>query len=360
MHLRNISKSVKSFVDPNQVGYLIFYVTNRCNFRCEFCFYYAEIEKGRKTEELTLAEVAQMTEKMGPLLQLSLTGGEPFLRKDLAEVTRLFIDNCCARYITIPTNGSLTDKMVAYLEDILPDYPDTFMRLAFSIDGIGDDHDEARSMPGSYKKIQQSFEAISPLRKRFPNLVLDANSVFTARSETRLLETLKHLDQNFDFDNLSITFARGVIKDPSLKSQSKEAYSRVNEFLEQVRRTKENRFLYPLWRGVRDVSRQNLIDTVFNDKFVTPCVAGKKLIVVSETGDVYPCEILDRKMGNIRDADFDINSILKNDESTELRKWIRETECKCSFECALGANVVWNPSMYPRLVGSALRNIGKS
>ncbi|MDA1131778.1 MAG: radical SAM protein [Proteobacteria bacterium] len=352
--------SAKSFLDPRQVSYLIFYVTNRCNFRCKFCFYYAEIEKGRKPNELSLDEIDRFSRQLGPLLQLSLTGGEPFLRKDLAELTHIFIRNCDPRYITIPTNASLTDRMVRFLEDVLPQHPNTYLRLTFSIDGIGDDHDEARSMPGSYEKIRASYAAISPLRARFPNLVLDANSVFTARSEDRILETMRRLHADFQFDNLSITYARGDVKDPTLKTDSRDKYVEVNEYLESIRRTKENRFLYPVWRGVRDVSRQNLIRTVFDDEFVTPCVAGRKLLVISETGEVHPCEILDSSMGNLREVDFDVRQLLKRKESRELVDWIKTSKCKCSFECALAANVVWNASQYPKMAASAARNVGRT
>ena len=41
----------------NQPGYLIFYVTNRCNFRCKFCYYSEEIQKGRKVNELKIDEI---------------------------------------------------------------------------------------------------------------------------------------------------------------------------------------------------------------------------------------------------------------------------------------------------------------
>ncbi len=37
-------------LDPRQIGYLILYVTNRCNFRCPFCFYVSEIAAGCKAE----------------------------------------------------------------------------------------------------------------------------------------------------------------------------------------------------------------------------------------------------------------------------------------------------------------------
>ncbi|MBH76604.1 MAG: hypothetical protein CL897_00015 [Dehalococcoidia bacterium] len=352
--------SVRSYLNPKQVSYLIFYVTNRCNFRCEFCFYYAEIEKGRKPNELSLEEIEKFTGKLGPLLQLSLTGGEPFIRKDFAELTNIFVRNCDPRYITIPTNASLTDRMMRFLEEVLPRHPNNYFRLTFSIDGIEDDHDQARSMSGSYSKIQRSYEAISPLRATFPNLVLDANSVFTARSEGKILETMRRLNSDFQFDNLSITYARGDVKDPSLKTDSRDKYIEVNDYLESIRRTKENRLLYPLWRGVRDVSRQNLIGTVFDDEFVTPCVAGKKLLVISETGEVHPCEILDSSMGNLRDVNFNVRELMDRNENKRLVNWIKDSKCKCSFECALAANVVWNASQYPKIAASSVRNVGWS
>ena len=356
-HIPHPSRIV-DFLSPWHPSYVIFYVTNRCNFRCKFCFYYAEIEKGRKPEELTLEEIDKLSKKMGSLLQLSLTGGEPFLRKDFAEVTKTFVRNTGARYITIPTNASLTDRMVKFLHEVLPACSDSFFRLTFSIDGIGDNHDENRSKPGSYSKIQESYLAISPLREQYSNLVLDSNTIFTAKTAEQIMDIMRHLNNEFSFDNLSITYARGDIKDPSLKTKSEEQYKAVNEYLENIKRTKEKRFLYPLWRAARDVSRRNLIDTVYHDKFVTPCVAGRKLIVISETGEVHPCEILDKSMGNLRETDFDIHELLKRKPNHELVDWIKESKCKCSFECALGANVVWNKSQYPKMAVSAIRNIG--
>lgn len=357
--MNSIRHTIRSVVAPRQVGYLILYVTNRCNFRCNFCFYYAEIEKGRKPNEMTIEEIERLARAIGPLTQLSLTGGEPFLRKDLDKVYSLFAEHAHARYVTIPTNASMPDRMVKFLETILPQHPDTYLRLTFSIEGIGEQHNRVRSMPGSFDNIVKSYEAISPLRKRFKNLVLDANSCYSADTENHLEDTFRTLDRDFDFDNLSMTYARGDIKDPSLQRMSEDRYIRINEFLESAQRKKESRLLYPIWRGVRDVSRRNLIRTVFHDEFVTPCVAGRKLIVVSETGEVRPCEVLDRTMGNLRDYDFDLYRLLAEKENEELRRWIVDSKCKCSFECALAANVVWNASAYPELITSALRNIGR-
>ena len=338
---------------------MILYVTNRCNFRCDFCFYADEIDKGSKPDEMTLEEITELAKRTGPLLQLSMTGGEPFLRKDFADVASVLIKHTRARFVTIPTNGSLTDRMVAFFERILPEFPDTYFRLVYSIEGIGSDHDDSRSMPGSYDKIRESFAALKGFRERFSNLVIDSNSVFTTNTENTLVDTLKHLSEEFEFDNLSVTYARGQIRDPELKCNSEDNYIKVNEFLESLIRTKEKRFLYPVWRGVRDVSREALIRTEFHDEFVSTCVAGRKLVVVSETGEVFPCEILDKSMGNLRDYDFDLHQLMSDQKTKELANWIVESKCKCTFECALAANVVWNFSNYPKLIKSALKNIGQ-
>lgn len=250
--------------------------------------------------------------------------------------------------------------MVQFLEETLPRFPDTYFRLTFSIEGVGEDHDNLRSMPGSYKKIQKSYQIISPLRAKYPNLVLDCNSVFTAKSEIYLLDALKTINQDFKFDNMSVTYARGVIKDDSLKNVSKNRYREINKFLEEREKNKEKRLLYPLWRGVNSVSRENLMRTVFDDEYVTSCVAGRKLLVVSETGEVQPCEILGKSIGNLRNHNWDLKQLLKENNVNKMQKWIKDTKCKCSFECALAANVVWKPKNYPKVLSSAIKNIGKS
>jgi len=339
---------------------MIFYVTNRCNFRCNFCFYSAEIEKGLKPNEMTVEEIRKFSTTIGPLAQLSMTGGETFIRKEFPEIAGIMVDATDARWVTIPTNASLTNKMVKFLEEILPRFPDTYFRLTFSIEGVGEDHDNLRSMPGSYKKIQKSYNVISPLRAKYPNLVLDCNSVFTSSSEIYLLSALKTINKDFKFDNMSVTYARGVIKDNSLKNVSKNRYVEINKFLEEREKNKEKRFLYPLWRGVNSVSRENLMRTVFDEEFVTSCVAGRKLLVVSETGEVQPCEILGKSIGNLRNHDWDLKKLLKESEVKKMQKWIKDTKCKCSFECALAANVVWKPKNYPKVLSSAVKNMGKS
>jgi radical SAM protein with 4Fe4S-binding SPASM domain len=348
-------ENIKSLLNPYQPGYVIFYVTNRCNFRCNFCFYRDQIDKGLKPDELSIEEIKKFTENLGSLVQLSLTGGEVFVRKEFKEISDLFYRNCKPLYVTIPTNGSMPKRIYEYYDYFLPKYPKINFRCVFSIEGIGDIHDKLRDVPGSFEKIKESFKKVYELRKKYKNIVIDSNSVFTASSEDTLLDTVKYLKNNFNFDNISVTNARGKIPDENLKSKAREKYVKINEYIESLERNKEGRFLSSAIRAVNSLTRDYVIKVGFDDEFVDPCVAGQKLLVVSETGDVFPCEILGKKMGNIKEFDYKVSEILKKEESKNLRKWIKDTKCKCTFECATAANIVWNYKNIPKIAGSALK-----
>ena len=353
--MKNIFKRLNSAFNPNQVGYVIFYVTNICNFRCNFCFYSEEITKGKKNDQLTLDEIVKIAPKIGPLLQLSLTGGEPFLRKDFTQVADILIKNTKAHFVTIPTNGSLPERIEDFYSYLLKAHPDSFFRCVFSIEGIGSIHDELRGVTGSYNKIIRSYEKVMKLKEKYKNLVVDSNSVFTKNSEDTLIETLKHLRKNFKFDNISVTYARGKIPDEKLKSQSRKKYEEVNNFIEQMYRPKEQRRFSSVWRAINSLTRENIYEVAFNDKFVNPCVASRKIVIISETGEVRPCEILDNSLGKLKDFDYDLKKVLASEENRKLKKWIKDSKCKCTFECATAASIAWNYSFYPKVLKTSAK-----
>ena len=65
---------------------LVLFVTSRCNARCDFCLYKDSVDNPtRRSEELTLAEVRRIAEQYGPLHYLAMSGGEPFVRRDIGQ-----------------------------------------------------------------------------------------------------------------------------------------------------------------------------------------------------------------------------------------------------------------------------------
>jgi MoaA/NifB/PqqE/SkfB family radical SAM enzyme/SAM-dependent methyltransferase len=87
-------------------------VTNRCPFNCWHCY-----NAGRSPEDIPLAALKQLAARIQDLgaVIVTLTGGEPLLRKDLAEICRGFDDRSC---ITVGTTGwQLTKKRARELRD---------------------------------------------------------------------------------------------------------------------------------------------------------------------------------------------------------------------------------------------------
>jgi MoaA/NifB/PqqE/SkfB family radical SAM enzyme len=72
-------------------------------------------------------------------------------------------------------------------------------------------------------------------------------------------------------------------------------------------------------------------------------------VVLDEEGDVYPCEILAARMGNVRDGSYDLKGILSSSEGRKTLDAIGRGNCYCTHECNFMMNIFFNPRLYPAL-----------
>ena len=123
-------------------------VTNRCNLRCEHCYFFAEDHAGEK--ELSVEKWVEKLEEMKaaghPMMLCTWVGGEPMVRKQLIEVGRKYFKNN-----TIVTNGTME----------LPDWEDC--TWVISIDGTEEAFSRMRA-PGIYQKIKENVRSHPELR----------------------------------------------------------------------------------------------------------------------------------------------------------------------------------------------------
>src|SRR5581483_7392748 len=96
--------------------FLVLFINSICNMKCDHCFYWRNLNR---RDDLSYDELVQLSHSLGRIENLNLSGGEPFLRKDFAEICRQFIQQNRVRQIYVPSNGWYTDKMVAQIRATL-------------------------------------------------------------------------------------------------------------------------------------------------------------------------------------------------------------------------------------------------
>ncbi|NTV23536.1 MAG: radical SAM protein, partial [Nanoarchaeota archaeon] len=100
--------------------HLILHNTFICNAKCGHCFNWDNLNKHKPEEELSLEEFEKISKSFDKKLRfLNLSGGEPFLRKDISEMCHHFVKNNPGLVsISIPTNGLLPKKIREETEKI--------------------------------------------------------------------------------------------------------------------------------------------------------------------------------------------------------------------------------------------------
>ena len=356
-------KTLSTTLFSDSPRYVILYVTAVCNARCSFCFYWEPIQNADKLNELSLEELEEISKKFKKVTYLTLTGGEPFLRPDLEKVVKLFVDNCGTEFVNIPTNAGLPTITLKKVEQMLIENPNVNFRIAPSIDAIGEEHNTIRKVKGLFDKILITYAGLCELRKKYKRLNIDVTTTYSSYTENSIQDLLKYIRENLDIDNLGINLARGDVEDEIAKEININRYEHVireNEELSFKKHVNRKDFRLKLLKAVKNLTRDVILETVREKKMVIPCTAGKKFIVINEVGDVYPCDIFinheDKLLGKLRENDYDINKLLKAQKAQGVIKWIKDTQCHCTFECGIQNNIVFSPKTYPKVLKKLIQS----
>jgi Fe-coproporphyrin III synthase len=142
----------------------VYEATMRCNLHCEFCYVGDLLNiEGEWRQELTLDALAKaFPERVG--FQISLTGGEIFMRKDIMSVLDLFRRKGYAcGYLT--TNGTIiNDERADALADLAA--AGFLKHISVSIDGPGELHDAARGLKGTFERTCEGLQRLQAAARR--------------------------------------------------------------------------------------------------------------------------------------------------------------------------------------------------
>jgi MoaA/NifB/PqqE/SkfB family radical SAM enzyme len=343
-------------------NYLIFFITGRCNLRCSFCFYLEEIENADKERELNLDEIKKIAQCSPVLYHITFTGGETFLRDDIDEIVKLFYRYSNTRSVTITTNGSYPERTGKMVEEMAKSCPNLIVRVPLSLDGFEDVHDQIREMPGLWKKVLHTYELLRVIADKYSNVKIDVTSVLQ-KSNVDSIETLvDFVNNNMRVENHAINYPRGAIKEKENILPEEQKYEEIINRSSEKR--KRGKYQFPFFSRLlimmRGLTEMAIMEIQRKKKMPFVCQAGASLIEMNEYGELFPCETLDtlikdeetlRKpdfkeswMGNVREHDYDIKKVMDTAQARRVNSFIKNEGCACTFECAIGASLVFKPT----------------
>ncbi len=296
-----------------------------------------------------MPEIEKIAKSVPHLLALSLTGGEPFLRADLAEIASIFSRFTSIANLQIPTNGFLTDKIVKISQEISECCrKDMRIVVAVSLDDLEERHDAIRQVPGIWDKAIETIKQLKELEKQFSNFSVSSCITINRSNQERVGELMDFLKNELKVKDIGVNLIRSEVKDMSLKEVDIKYYDDVNskireDFLRGTYRQKKPSIIRRILSSRQYVGSRLISETYSQGRYITPCYAGSLLAILRENGDIYPCEMLNLKMGNLRDFDFNLKKLWHSGPAEEVRKKIKKMKCFCTYECAMTLNTLFNP-----------------
>jgi MoaA/NifB/PqqE/SkfB family radical SAM enzyme len=333
---------------------LVISVSYRCNSRCKTCGVWR-----LPSEELTADEWRQVFSHLGGApFYLTFTGGEPFLRPDLAEIVMSGANSCRPGVITIPTNGLLTRRIVEQTDRICAAAPHSQIGLNLSLDAVGAEHDEIRGVPGNWERAMETWRGLKELQARRKNLVLSVHTVVSKFNIDRILDIGEGL-QFLEPDSYITEVAEERVELGTIGwdiTPSAAQYAPVADYLSARARAVRAQGLARFTQALRAQYYQLARQVLEQQTQVIPCMAGWASGHIAPNGEVWSCCVRAEPVGTVRDTGYDLEPIWTGNVGSlrRLRASIAARECACPMANASYANMLLHPPTLLRVAWEVL------
>ncbi len=281
-------------------------VTYRCNARCTMCNRYKVPSKPE--EEISIETIQKLPE----MYFTNITGGEPFIREDLADIVRELYKK--SERIVISTNGFFTDRIVALCRQ----FPQIGIRI--SIEGLEQTNNEIRGLDDGYNRGYTTLKTLVDMEMKdvgFGMTVQDKN----ASDLVALYDISDALGMEFTTASLHNSFyfveSGNIIHDRLMVAQQFEDL--INRLLQSGSPKK--------W--FRAYFNHGLINYIFSQKRLLPCDMSFDTFFIDPYGDVMPCNGTKEKevMGNLNVQTWD--ALWNSEKAEEVRRKVRCCDRNC-------------------------------
>ncbi len=284
--------------------------TYRCQMRCKMCDIWEH--PTRKKEEITAKDL----EILPKFKFANITGGEPFVRRDLEDIIEVMYTK--AERIVISTSGWHTKQIIKLAER----FPEIGIRV--SIEGLPIMNDYLRGREGGFDRGLRTLMSLKEMGIKdigFGQTVSNKNS----HDLLPLYELSKSLGMEFATASFHNSFY--FHRDDNVVTNKDEVTANFSELIERL--MKENK--PKSW--FRAFFNLGLINYIRENPRMLPCEAGSANFFIEPNGDVYPCNGLEESywkesMGNIRECDS-FENLWFGEKAQKVRKKVRTCPKNC-------------------------------
>lgn len=330
----------RQVVLPRMLTYI---VTFTCNARCIMC----DSWKMESPNDLKLEEIEGIFAQLPRLDAVRLTGGEPFVRKDLPEIVALVQRQLRPSFLHITSNGFLTDRIVKFCEERDKSIP---LNLLFSIDGPKEKHNHVRGRETAWDSVMKTLKELAPRRKEL-RIALAANQTIVdadgvehyrrLREILRPLDVAHHMVMAYD---ASATYS--LEREKELAPGQIGRFTTFGEFTERnlrdlMEEVEKDIVLLPFQarlakryylRGI--ANRLLRAESTPNPK----CVALTAHMRLYPNGDIPTCQFNSKIAGNLREQTF--AEVWRSARIAEQRAWVNKCP-GCWAECEVLPSAVY-------------------
>ena len=278
--------------------------TYRCNAKCVMCNIWKH--PSDPSLEIKASDLVSLPSLKG----INVTGGEPFLREDLAEIIEVLLTK--GDRVVVSTNGYYTDRIVKLAEK----FPQVGYRV--SLEGMSKANDELRGIKGGFDR------GVATLKRLQAMGVKDLGIAITVSDRNA-----KDLVGMYELaESMGVEFATAVVHNSfyfhKFDNRIKDPEMVAGEFEKLVRKLLKT---WSVKNWYRAYFNAGIIERVCGKARPLPCTMGTDIFFVGPYGDVKPCNALDYTIGNIKRTDF--MELWNGPKAVKMREAVRKCDKQC-------------------------------
>jgi MoaA/NifB/PqqE/SkfB family radical SAM enzyme len=279
-------------------------VTYRCNAKCHMCNTWQHPTK--REDEIGI----DVYEKLPFMKTINVTGGEPFIREDFEEIVGLLKKK--TKRLVISSNGFYTERILKLFEK----HHDVGIRI--SLEGLPKANDELRGIKDGFDRGIRTLIALRHKGVRD----IGFGITMSDRNAKDVIE-LYHLSKmmGLEFATAAVHNAYYFHKFDNSFQQPDLAITELNKLVSELLKSKKIKDWF------RAFFNHGLINYINGKPRLLPCEMGYDSFFLDPVGDVYPCNVMEASMGNLRDLPF--SAIWEGKEARRIRYEVRNCKKNC-------------------------------